>query len=199
MTRYLLCFYLMLAALPVVGNNAMPPAGNDYVSKLIQGNQRFIRKDVVRKEMVTAQNPFCAVLACSDSRVAPELIFDQGLGDLFVVRLAGNIASSEALESLDFAYTILGVKLIVVLGHQNCGAIQAVMQHTADQELGAIATLIEPAVRNSRSLDQAISANVREQVRIVKQDPDLRAHIENGSLLVVGAVYNFKTGVVTFL
>lgn len=191
MMRYLLCVYLLLGALPLIGN--------DYISKLIQGNQRFITNDVIRRDLVSAQHPFCALLACSDSRVAPELIFDQGLGDLFVVRLAGNVASPEALESLDFAYTILGVKLIVVLGHQNCGAIQAVMQHTADQELGALATLIEPAVRNASSLEQAIAWNVREQVKIVKRDPDLQPHVEDGSLIVVGAVYNFDTGLVTFL
>ena len=191
MMRYLLCVYLLLGAVPLIGN--------DYISQLIQGNQRFISKDIVRKDLVYAQHPFCALLACSDSRVAPELIFDQGLGDLFVVRLAGNVASPEALESLDFAYTILGVKLIVVLGHQNCGAIHAVMQHTADQELGALATLIEPAVRNATCLDQAIAANVREQVRIVRNDPDLQPHVKNGSLVVVGAVYNFDTGLVTFL
>lgn len=190
MKRYLFCAYLLLAALPLIGE--------DYISQLIQGNQRFIQKDNVRKDLVFAQHPFCAVLACADSRVAPELIFDQGLGDLFVVRLAGNTASSQALESLDFAYTVLGVKLIVVLGHQNCGAIQAVMQHTADQELGAIAKLIEPAVRNSPSLEQAIIANVREQMRIINQNPDLRPHIEEGSLQVVGGVYNFETGLVTF-
>ncbi len=191
MMRHLLCVYLLLGALPLVGN--------EHIAKLIEGNRRFVTKDVVRKELIAAQYPFCAILACSDARVAPEVIFDQGLGDLFVVRLAGNVASSEALESLDFAFSALHAPLIVVLGHQNCGAIQAVMQHSADQELGAIAQLIEPAVRNATSLNQAIVANVIAQVNRIKNDPDLQPHVEDGSLTVVGAVYNFNMGLVTFL
>lgn len=172
--------------------------GNASIDRLIEGNKRFIQNDVVRREMIHSQHPFCAILACSDSRVAPEMIFDQGLGDLFVIRLAGNVAAPEALESLDFACNVLNVDLILVLGHQNCGAIQAVMQHTENKELGAIATLIEPAVRNASTVDEAIQANVKAQMRIIQNDKDLGARIQDGSLRLLGGVYNFETGVVSF-
>ena len=190
--RTLLYTFMFLAA-------ALPLMGNENIDKLSEGNKRFIKGDIVRQALVASQHPFCAVVACSDSRVAPEVIFDQGLGELFVVRLAGNVASPEALDSLDFACNVLNVDLIVVLGHENCGAVQAVMEHSADKELGALGKLIEPAVKNASSVEEAIIANVKEQMKIIKNDPDLQKNIQAGSLSVVGAVYHFDTGLVTFL
>ncbi len=169
-----------------------------HLDKLIEGNRRFVQGGYPRKELIAAQHPFCAVLACADSRVAPELIFDQNLGDLFVVRIAGNVATRGIIESLDFASKILKVDLIVVMGHQNCGAVSAVIEHTADIELGSLYSYIQPSVQGITSLKEAVIANVKQQIRQIKADPILQPRFQDGSLKIKGAYYNFETGIVDF-
>jgi carbonic anhydrase len=189
--RYIFCFLVFIASYPL--------QGNECLDKLVAGNKRFAKGNIVRQELVAAQYPSCAIVACSDSRVAPELIFDQDLGELFVVRLAGNVASKEAIESLDFAVNVLNVDIIVVLGHENCGAVRAVMDHKGDKELGEIAKSIENGVRKSPSLEKAIEANVQAQMRTIGNCPELKTQISEGEVTLVGGVYHMQTGLVTFL
>jgi len=177
---------------------SIPMFGNDPLEKLKQGNQRFVKGDYPRKELIAAQYPYCAVLACADSRVAPELIFDQNLGDLFVVRIAGNVATRGIIESLDFASKILKIDLIVVMGHQNCGAVDAVIRHSADVELGSLYSFIQPSVQGIDSLKEAVTANIKAQILRIKEDPLLQTRFNEGSLKIVGAYYNFETGLVDF-
>jgi len=169
------------------------------LQELKEGNQRFAASNTYkRKKLKTAQSPVYAILACADSRVAPELIFDQDLGDLFVVRLAGNVATQGAMESLDFASNVLKVSMLVVMGHQNCGAIGAVMRHEGDQELGTIASMIEPSMHGQKTLKEGVIANVKAQVKLLKEHALLKNRIEKGELEIVGAYYDFSSGKVDF-
>ena len=185
---------------------------------LIEGNQRF-KNNVLREHdmlrvrdvNVDKQHPFASVLGCSDSRTTVELIFDQNLGDIFSVRLAGNIASNKAIGSLEFSCKYLGSKLVVVMGHSNCGAIKAACDHYKGGNLGEIIELIDPAVHLEKTItDQRDSSNnafvekvcfhnVEVQMeRILKRSPLLTDMIEKKEIGLVGAVYNLVTGEVEF-
>ena len=185
---------------------------------LIEGNQRF-KNNVLREHdmlrvrdvNVDKQHPFASVLGCSDSRTTVELIFDQNLGDIFSVRLAGNIASIKAIGSLEFSCKYLGSKLVVVMGHSNCGAIKAACDHYKGGNLGEIIELIDPAVHLEKTItDQRDSSNnafvekvcfhnVEVQMdRILKRSPLLTDMIEKKEIGLVGAVYNLVTGKVEF-
>ena len=185
---------------------------------LIEGNQRF-KNNVLREHdmlrvrdvNVDKQHPFASVLGCSDSRTTVELIFDQNLGDIFSVRLAGNIASNKAIGSLEFSCKYLGSKLVVVMGHSNCGAIKAACDHYKGGNLGEIIELIDPAVHLEKTItDQRDSSNnvfvekvcfhnVEVQMeRILKRSSLLTDMIEKKESGLVGAVYNLVTGEVEF-
>ena len=185
---------------------------------LIEGNQRF-KNNVLREHdmlrvrdvNVDKQHPFASVLGCSDSRTTVELIFDQNLGDIFSVRLAGNIASNKAIGSLEFSCKYLGSKLVVVMGHSNCGAIKAACDHYKGGNLGEIIELIDPAVHLEKTItDQRDSSNnafvekvcfhnIEVQMdRILKRSPLLTDMIEKKEIGLVGAVYNLVTGEVEF-
>ncbi len=188
--------------------------------KLKEGNQRFIsgkslkpRQDFNRiKEVSKGQNPFATIIGCSDSRVPNEIIFDQGLGDLFIVRTAGQVSSYASWGSIEFAEEVLGTKLIVVLGHSKCGAVNAAVK--VPEVPGHIVTLInaiKPAVEKCKEkhhnhnhsddefLDAAIKENVLMQVEQLKNlEPVLAKRVREGSLLIVGGVYDLETGLVTF-
>ena len=185
---------------------------------LIEGNQRFknnVQREhdmlSVRDVIKEKQHPFASVLGCSDSRTTVELIFDQNLGDIFSVRLAGNIASNKAIGSLEFSCKYLGSKLVVVMGHSNCGAIKAACDHYKGGNLGEIIELIDPAVHLEKTItDQRDSSNnafvekvcfhnVEVQMeRILKRSPLLTDMIEKKEIGLVGAVYNLVTGEVEF-
>jgi len=185
---------------------------------LIEGNQRFKNNVLrehdmlrVRDETVDKQHPFASVLSCSDSRTTVELIFDQNLGDIFSVRLAGNIASIKAIGSLEFSCKYLGSKLVVVMGHSNCGAIKAACDHYKGGNIGEIIELIDPAVllektitdkRNSSNdafVERVCFHNVEVQMeRILKRSPLLTDMIEKKEIGLVGAVYNLASGEVEF-
>ena len=185
---------------------------------LFEGNQRF-KNNVLREHdmlrvrdmNVDKQHPFASVLGCSDSRTTVELIFDQNLGDIFSVRLAGNIASNKAIGSLEFSCKYLGSKLVVVMGHSNCGAIKAACDRYKGGNLGEIIELIDPAVHLEKTItDQRDSSNnafvekvcfhnVEVQMdRILKRSPLLTDMIEKKEIGLVGAVYNLVTGEVEF-
>jgi carbonic anhydrase len=185
---------------------------------LIEGNQRFKNnvlreRDMlrVRDETVEKQHPFASVLSCSDSRTTVELIFDQNLGDIFSVRLAGNIASIKAIGSLEFSCKYLGSKLVVVMGHTNCGAIKAACDHYKGGNIGEIIELIDPAVSlektitdkrdssNEAFVERVCFHNVEVQMeRILKRSPLLTEMIEKKEIGLVGAVYNLASGEVEF-
>lgn len=159
-----------------------------------------------QRELLTAQHPHAEILSCSDSRVPPEIIFDQGLGDLFIVRVAGNVASDTEIGSLEYGAEHLDIPLIVVLGHESCGAVTAAVQAgPGEGHITALVDLIKPAVEKSRGLsgDQVANA-VRINVElVVKQlrssNPILSELVAHGKLKIVGGVYSLKTGSVTWL
>ncbi|GAB4193841.1 MAG: carbonic anhydrase [Simkaniaceae bacterium] len=179
---------------------------NRALQKLQDGNERFVQGKVqhlnysaeTRKALKEVQTPFCAVLACSDSRVSPEIIFDQGIGDIFIVRNAGNVASPVAKESLKYAYQVLNVPLIVVIGHQNCGAVKASMDPDT-QGFPKIMSLIPQKAKQQKDLKEATILNVKAQVKAIEEYLSSIQNSAPSSITVLGAYYDFKTGKVEFL
>ncbi|MGO9606765.1 MAG: carbonic anhydrase [Candidatus Binataceae bacterium] len=183
----------------------------DALKQLLEGNQRFVdgksehpNQDAARRDqLVGGQHPFAAILSCSDSRTTPEIIFDQGLGDLFIVRDAGNVPNAIVLESLHYAVAHLGSRVILVLGHSNCGAVKATLAgQTGD--VPEIAKLIRPAVEKSKGqpgdpLDNAIKENVRLTVAKLSAWKPLADSIKSGDIQVVGGIYDLQSGRVTLI
>jgi carbonic anhydrase len=159
-----------------------------------------------QRELVSGQHPHAEILSCSDSRVPPEIIFDQGLGDLFIIRVAGNVASDTEIGSLEYGAEHLHIPLLVVLGHQNCGAVTAAVQgNPPEGHITALLDLIKPAVGKSRGMSGDPVANVvRTNVEmVVKQlrssTPILSELVAHGKLKIVGGVYLIDTGSITWL
>ncbi|MCC3406885.1 MAG: carbonic anhydrase [Microcoleus sp. PH2017_10_PVI_O_A] len=184
------------------------------LKKLMEGNQRYIDQkrtfpDQARSrivEVAKGQHPFATVLACSDSRVTPEIIFDQGLGDLFDVRIAGNFLDDVVLGNIEYAALELGVPLLVILGHERCGAVKAALDGKAVP--GHISTLVEaikPAVDATKNLagdawDNAVRANVKMNVEKLKDSsPILAEAVKAGKLKVVGGRYDLDSGKVEII
>ena len=160
-----------------------------------------------RGELTKSQHPFAIILSCSDSRVPPELVFDEGLGDLFIVRVAGNVLNDEGLGSIEYAVDILGARLIVVLGHQSCGAVDAAMKTVAAKgkapgHIQSLVTAIKPVVDSTPKgdLDTMIKANVKYVVGALRSStPILKAKVDSGDVQVIGGYYTLDTGAATFL
>ena len=191
----------------------------DALDLLEQGNKRFIENkhqdknlSEMREALKNNQQPFAAILGCSDSRVAPELIFDQTLGDIFSVRLAGNVACRKAIGSLDYSCTYLGSKIIVVMGHSNCGAVKAACDNFEEGNITEIIKLLRPAVseeittldpernsKNSQFVANVCFLNVKKQIQnIINQSDILRDLLDKKQICIIGAVYNFASGQVEF-
>ena len=181
------------------------------LQKLMEGNARSAsdqllhpNRTVERREAIVAQqNPFAVIVGCSDSRVPPEIIFDQGLGDLFIVRVAGNVIGPIELDSIEYAVKYLGASLILVMGHQNCGAVTAVLAGQT-QEIEDVANLIEPALKGKKNLsvDTAVKANVIHVVDYLKSlgNKSCVGYLaKEGKLKVAGGYYDLSTGKVTLL
>jgi carbonic anhydrase len=187
------------------------------LAQLMAGNQRF-QNDATghpllhskrRAELAGGQAPFAVILSCSDSRVPPELIFDQGLGGLFVVRLAGNTVTRAGLESIDYGVDHLGASLIMVLGHDSCGAVKGALTECvskpADKKLPEIFANICPAVEQAHKKSgdniesSAIDLNVTEQVKILERAPSFKKRVADGSLKIVGARYQLESGKVELI
>lgn len=201
--------------------HAAPPsvAPEEALSRLMSGNARYVEgfaahphADAPRRiEVASAQRPFATILACADSRVAPELIFDQGLGDLFVIRVAGNVVDDAVLASIEYSVIHLGSTLVMALGHERCGAVRATVEALAgrglpeDREtrIGALAALISPAVRatpvgSADPLDAAVSLNAAHAAgEIFAGSRPLRARVLAGQLKIVAARYDLDDGRVT--
>ena len=188
---------------PTVENKNITP--DEALQKLNDGNQRFVtnkrqnpNQSTVRlTEVAQGQNPFAAVLSCADSRVPVEIIFDQGLGDIFVVRDAGNIATPEEIGSLEFGTLVLGAKVLMVIGHQNCGAVKATIDGNAvPGKIGSIIDAIKPAIQANQSIEAAVKANVKLQIEKLKTSPVLTQLVQEGNLKIVGGYYNLETGLI---
>src|SRR5919197_2636668 len=160
-----------------------------------------------RAELAKSQHPFAAIVSCSDSRVPPEIVFDQGLGDLFIVRVAGNVINDEGLGSIEYSVDHLGTRLILVLGHQSCGAVKAAKETIAAKgkapgHIESLVTAIKPAVEATAKddLETTIKANVKNVVQALRAStPILKAEVDSGKIQVIGGHYSLDTGAVTFL
>jgi len=190
----------------------------EALARLIAGNERFMcgeaRFPTVQKEILAAlargQRPYATVLGCSDSRVPPELIFDAGFGELFIVRVAGNVISPEVMGTLQYAGVHLRTPLFVVLGHENCGAINAALaaKHGA-QEPSRIAVLLDnilPGLRDlppdlvaDAEMHAAVEANVRWSMHQILETPEAKSRLAEGTMKLVGGLFEFETGRVRFL
>jgi carbonic anhydrase len=199
-------------------------SAREALSRLREGNRRFVENQSMastalhparRAQLVAGQEPFAIVLGCSDSRVPAELVFDQGLGDLFVIRVAGNIVAPSQIGSVEFAASRFGTRLVVVMGHSQCGAIQATLEEmlgrasTPTRNLRSIVDRIRPALETMLSslaqldsctvMEDAVRANVRVSAHHLRSGSEvLEQLIRDEGLLVVGAEYSLETGAVTF-
>jgi len=203
MEKFLGLFFILLSFFqPVCGKVNISP--QKALDQLIEGNKRFTGNDlrnplsycVVNEQLISQQNPFAVILCCSDSRASPELIFNQGLGDLFLVRVAGNVLGPLGLESINYGIQVLNAPLIVVLGHQNCGAVKTVMQGKGRELIPNTFMHIAPDVENAKTLTEGVKSNVREIVN--KLDIYFRDTISKGKVKVVGAYYSLENGQVDF-
>lgn len=206
-----------LAPAPVKdGRSTLTP--DEALDLLKRGNEAFLRNELVypnrtemrRLELAKGQAPFCAYVSCSDSRVPPELLFGRGLGELFIIRNAGNTVDTVAMGSIEYAVAELGVPLIVIMGHESCGAVKAAMAVVDSNARfpGQIDNMIEPiipAVLEARGqmgdpTENAVRQNVRRVVRTLREesDPLLLKPLAEGRIKVVGAYYRLDTGVVEF-
>ncbi|MCC1483266.1 carbonic anhydrase family protein [Winogradskyella immobilis] len=197
---------------------AMTPTSS--LQALKDGNNRFVNSNPINRNLLeqiedtsTGQYPFATVLHCIDSRVSAELIFDQGIGDLFSIRIAGNFVNEDILGSMEFACKLAGTKVLVVMGHTACGAVKGACDHARMGNLTALINKLEPAVaavaepadeseRTSKNIDFVNTVaeknvhmtidNIRSRSQVLKEMED------NGEIAIVGAMYDIKTGVVNF-
>ncbi len=196
-------------------NHGQPAvSAESALRKLLDGNARYVsagpaypNQTVARRtEIIKGQHPFAIIVGCSDSRVPPEIIFDQGLGDLFVVRLPGHVVIDEVLGSIEYAVEHLGTRLVMVLGHERCGAVEAVVKGAeASGHIGSLVKAIKPAVDRAKSrpgdlLENAIRENVAMTVVGLQSSLPLLAHqVKDGGLKIVGAYYSLDDGKVTII
>jgi carbonic anhydrase len=196
-----------------------PWSAKRALARLAAGNARFVRGHArfptVQKEVLASltrgQHPYATIIGCSDSRVPPELVFDASFGELFIVRVAGNVISPEVMGTLQYAAVHLRTRLFVVLGHEGCGAVQAALDTRSGQrrERSRIALLIDRILPGLQDLDDtlppgpllsaAVDANVRWAMRQLRETPEGRERMAEGVLKLVGAVYELETGRVRFL
>jgi len=181
------------------------------LQQLIDGNGRFAEGrmtsfaedlDILKAKTAEKQEPFAAILSCADSRVPVELIFDQSIGHLFVTRVAGNIATSELIASLEYGVAVLGTRAIMVLGHANCGAVKASIEAKAvPGQISALYPYIRPAVDQAGpNLEATIKANAKIQAALLRQSsPVLAEHIKQNQLKIVAGYYDLVSGKVTLL
>jgi len=214
----------------VLQNSPLPPpplnitSGDEALARLLKGNELWAKGEMsifiqhlvheitpeVRKGLVNNQAPYAAIITCSDSRVSPELIFDEGIGMLFIIRVAGNVIDPISLGSIEYAVANLKTPLLVLMGHQHCGAVKATLENVKESaEQGNIASLlklIQPAVDKikqevdihadpEKALDMAVQENVRmSKKKALEHSHIIRSHVESGKLMIVTAEYYLDTG-----
>jgi carbonic anhydrase len=192
-------------------------SADQALQRLMDGNKRYVANKSIdlnesesrRVEVAAGQKPFATIFSCIDSRVPPELVFDRGLGDLFVIRTAGQVVDSAVLGSLEFTVAEVHVPLVMVLGHENCGAVKATVETVAanvkaEAEINYLVEGIRPAVekvhgQSGDEIDNVVRANVELVVDRLKESPILSEAIEKSALKIVGARYDLNTGAVELI
>lgn len=185
----------------------------EALTVLKEGNERFVNNlkrqqnllDLVN-ETSSGQFPFAAVLSCIDSRVPVEVVFDQGIGDMFSARVAGNIVNEDILGSLEYGCAVAGSKVVVVLGHTKCGAVTSACQHVEMGNITALLSKVQPAIKaveaakGTVEVEDVAIENIHHSIREIKAKSSILADLEKeGKLIIVGAIYNVDNGEVTFL
>ncbi len=188
---------------------------DEALTRLLDGNKRYVQdrllhpdRSAERREAVSSkQEPFAVVVGCSDSRVPPEIVFDQGVGDLFVVRVAGNVVGPVELDSIEYSVKYLHSSLIIILGHERCGAVDAVLSgNTADIE--AVSNLIEPSIKVCKKeckekgedlLNLCIKSNAKNVADFVKNSPLIAKYVEEKKIAVIAGYYDLNTGKIEIL
>lgn len=181
------------------------------LKQLMEGNTRYVqdaplhpnRGKEQRNAVSLKQNPYAVIVGCSDSRAAPELIFDQGIGDLFVVRVAGNVIGPLELDSIEYSVVYLGSSVILVLGHENCGAVDAVINGKT-RDIEAVAELIEPAAKKTKDIGQnrlyeTTVENALRMKEFLLKSKVLKKYVKKGKLQIYAGYYNFESGKVDLL
>ena len=190
-------------------------SAKEAMEKLKQGNERFVTlrekhpdsDKKRRKEMLNGQHPFVVILSCSDSRVPPELIFDQGLGDIFEIRNAGNVLDEHIIGSIEYAVMHCGVKLVLIMGHQDCGAVAATLSGKYETKfIKSLEDSIIPAVEDCKekglevNSDNVVKAHVMQDIKeLMEKDTELVNYMKENNVKIVPAYYHLDTGIVDFL
>ncbi len=213
---------IVMLSVPVLWASSQGPgiSADDALAKLKEGNARFAggtlthpNSDSARRALTASkgQTPFVTILSCSDSRVPVELLFDAGIGDLFVIRVAGNVADTDEIGSMEYGVDHLGTPLLVILGHTKCGAVTATVQEAqVEGHIPSLIGKIEPAVEKAKAdnpsmgrealVDEAIKANIWQAIEdTLSQSEIIRKRTIAGKVKVVGALYDIEKGTVTFL
>ncbi|MCB1185845.1 carbonic anhydrase [bacterium] len=219
-SNILLISVMLCSCLASAAVAADMPSPQEALASLVDGNARFVAGESAHPHLTIdrvletgkdGQRPFATIIGCSDSRVPIELVMDQGLGDLFIIRVAGNVCSTDEIGSIEYGVDHLNTPLMVVLGHTHCGACTAVATHA--EVHGSIPALVapignavaevldtQPGLEGDALVEAVVEENVWQSVEsLLKRSPDTLRHIEEGSLMVVGAVYDIETGVVEWL
>lgn len=213
MKKICLILGLICSLNAVVANEAANLSADEALAKLKTGNANFAKMHLThpdtdkkrRVELLGGQHPFVAILSCSDSRVPPELIFDQGLGDIFEIRNAGNVLDEHIIGSIEYAVMHLGVKLVVIMGHSDCGAIKATLAQGRETDyIETLKKAIKPAVlqcqkENNLSVDNVVKVHAKNDVKnLLEQDKELNEYIKAHGVSIIPAYYNLETGLVEF-
>lgn len=214
MKKIILAIALVFCASFVWANEVCNISACEALSKLKQGNEHFVRMHLKhpdtsrhrRKELTKGQHPFAVVVTCSDSRVPADLIFDQGLGDIFVISNAGNVLDEHVIGSVEYAVEHLGVKLVVIMGHESCGAVAAAMKDTKGSEyISSIKKSIQPAIMQAKRENNESAENITKNnaklgvIGLLKQSDVLQEAIKKNGLSIIPAYYHLDTGRVEFL
>lgn len=208
---------------PMTVQSKLAPSAMDSFRKIVEGNARFAegmnmnkgQGSERRREVATGQAPHTIFLSCADSRVTPEIIFDQGIGDIFIIRVAGNIVDTNSIASIEYAAAVLGSPLLVVLGHERCGAVDAAVKADKDPSgigsnkemanIESLVTQILPSVKAAKGmsgdmLDNAIAKNVElTKANVMAKSPMLARMVKEGKFSVIGGVYDLDSGRVNFM
>ncbi len=214
MKKLILVFTMCFFALGAFANEVNNLSSDEAMLKLTEGNARFATRhlkhpDISKRrqgEMLKGQHPYVAILSCSDSRVPPEIIFDQGLGDIFEIRNAGNVLDTHIIGSIEYAVVHLGVKLVVIMGHQDCGVINAAMSGGKESEFieslkKPIANAIEECKKqNMLTPDNVVKVHVKNEVKsLLQQDRELNEYVKKHNVKIIPAFYHLDSGKVEFL
>jgi len=185
-------------------------SSNEALARLKEGNKRFVQDNLdhklqdsdTRKKLIEGQNPFAVILSCADSRVVPEITFDTGLGELFIVRVAGNVANTSSIASIEYAVANLDLNLIVVMGHENCGAVTAAINGVdAGPNLDHLVSMLAPAVEQSTesTVNEVVKENARISAKSLIENSEIISQATNKNQLeIVTAYYNLESGLVDF-